>query len=409
MTATSNKKKLSLAYLNTLTFSCVQMVLYTTIPYISDQTGVLTANIIGAISIGSFIFAFMGPYWATKSDHLGRKKVLGFGMLGMTLSFMLLSAIFIFNNELSLMTKIVMVYLARIIYGFLCSAIVPVSQAWQLDLIEKTSRIKILTRNSMCLNLGRILGPILILAKQVNFEYVIYSAATWVFVLSIFNFIAVSDNKVLMQKPAEKFNWKEIKDNWKKSIHESLMPILLAMIFTAFVGVLHSFLGHHLKVVLNISGQEATIMFAKIVLALSVLAILFQQLSIQIFKAAWKPRVLIGAVSMIIGTVLMMESNSELNIWISIGFIAIATAFIPPAYLALTSHSKENNVFGKKLGLASIAHSFGYALGMGLIAISMKLHLVSESFVVFLISFSILLLSILMVIRIKTKEERVHV
>ena len=46
-----------IAYLNTLTFACVQMVLYTTIPYIAEQTGVLTANIIAAISAGSFIFA----------------------------------------------------------------------------------------------------------------------------------------------------------------------------------------------------------------------------------------------------------------------------------------------------------------------------------------------------------------
>ena len=73
------------------------MVLYTTIPYIAEETGVVTSNIIAAIGVGSFIFSFMGPFWATKSDRLGRKRVLSFGMFGMALSFMLLASIFIFK------------------------------------------------------------------------------------------------------------------------------------------------------------------------------------------------------------------------------------------------------------------------------------------------------------------------
>ena len=67
---------LLIAYLNSLTFSCVQMILYTTIPYIAEKTGVVTANIIAAISVGSLIFSVMGPFWANKSDTFGRKKVL---------------------------------------------------------------------------------------------------------------------------------------------------------------------------------------------------------------------------------------------------------------------------------------------------------------------------------------------
>ena len=389
-------KPIYIAYLNTFTFSCIQMVLYTTIPYISEQTGVLTANIIAAIGIGSFIFSFMGPFWAAKSDKLGRKRVLSFGMFGMALSFTLLALIFIFNDELSLTLKVSLIYMSRILYGLLCSAIVPVSQAWQLDLFDNKDHLKVLTRNSMCLNLGRITGPILVLIKQVNFEFVIYSATIWIYLLAGFVFFT-SSIKNSYEREIININFKMILEKWKLSIKESARPILLAMIFTSFIGILHSFLGHHIKTILDISGQEATLMFAKIILVLSIVVIMLQQLSIMLFASNWKPRVLVGSLSIVIGTYIMMVSDTELMIWVSIGFVSIATALIPPAYLSLTSNSKENsdktNVFGKKLGLASVAHSLGYAIGAGLIAISMKMKMIPESYVVFFVSGSILILS----------------
>ena len=156
MKTTSINQQLLIAYLNTMTFSCVQILLYTTIPYIADTTLLQTATIIGSISVGSFIFAGMGPFWAAKSDTWGRKRVLSLGMLGMGFSFLLLSALFLFNQELSMTMKISMIYGSRVIYGLLASAVVPVSQAWQLDLIDTKDKMKVLTRNSMCLNVGRI-------------------------------------------------------------------------------------------------------------------------------------------------------------------------------------------------------------------------------------------------------------
>ena len=392
-----NSKKITLAYLNSLTFSAIQMVLYTTIPYIAEKTGVTTANIIAAISVGSLIFAFMGPFWAAKSDALGRGKVLSIGMLGMTLSFLLFSALFLLNTSLPLTVKIAMVFAARILYGLLASAVVPVSQAWQLDLIPNEVKLRVLTKNSMCLNLGRILGPILVLAKGVNFELVIYASTLWLSFLATTVFL-LRHSSTPQQGSTERIELKKVLKRWKENFKESRNPILLALTFTAFIGILHSFLGHHLKTVLNITGQEATLLFAKIILFLSVVAVILQQLSVMVFKSRWQPRVLLGPTSLIVGTIIMMTSNNETSIWIAIAFIAVATAFIPPVYLSLTSESRHNsektNIFGKKLGLASVAHSLGYALGAGLIALSLKLHLVSNAVVVFLISFLIAMVSI---------------
>lgn len=399
-------KPIYLAYLNTFTFSCIQMVLYTTIPYITQETGVATSNIVAAISVGSLVFTFMGPFWAAKSDKIGRKRVLSFGMFGMMISFALLSSLFLFNSSLSMTFKVLFVFLSRIVYGLLCSSIVPVSQAWQLDYYSESNHLKVLTRNSICLNLGRILGPILILLKQVDFELVIYASTVWVLILATFVFLT-SKNTDTTPSGKEAPSLKSVLESWKVSFLESYMPILLAMIFTGFVGVLYSFLGHHLKVVLHIDGQAASLMFAKIILFLSFAAALVQYTSNLFLKSNWKIRLSIGSLSIVVGTYLMMWSSSEFMIWVSIAFISVASGLIPPVYLALTSRSAKTSetVFGKKLGLASVAHSFGYAIGIGLIAISMKQQILSSSFVVFIISAAILIVSILLI----TKNRRDYV
>lgn len=383
MTKMTNRALL-LAYLNTLTFSCIQILLYTTIPYISEETKVSVPSIIGSISVGSFIFAFMGPFWASKSDTWGRKRVLSFGMLGMGFSFLLLSSLFLFNHHLAANAKLTIIYISRIIYGFLASAVVPVSQAWQLDLIDTKDKLKVLTRNSMCLNVGRVLGPLLVLFKKVDFEHIIYFGTAWIFLLSL-SCLASSYSKGNKQTNAQETQ--PLTYQWKELIKESILPIFLALIFTSFIGILHSTLGHHLKETFNIRGDEASVLMAKIVLASSLFALLIQQTSQLVFKRDWKKRLITGAASLILGSFILSAAITLMNIWIGIAFISIGLALIPPVYMALISHSNaQENVTGKKIGFASIAHSLGYAVGAGLIAISMKMNLLSNMTVILIVS-----------------------
>lgn len=369
-----------IAYLNTLTFSCIQILLYTTIPYISEQTAVTTASIIGSISVGSFIFAFMGPFWASKSDIWGRKRVLSFGMLGMGLSFLCLSSLFLFNDLFSVQIKIAIIYLSRVIYGLLASAVVPVSQAWQLDLIDTKDKLKVLTRNSMCLNVGRVLGPVLVLVKKVDFEHIIYFGTTWIFILAISCLLTSKNTK---QKTNADRETLPTSYEWKALIKESMLPIVLALIFTSFIGILHSTLGHHLKETFSIKGDEASVLMAKIVLLSSIFALLIQQTSQWVFKRDWKKRLIVGSSGLVGGSFILSAAATLTSIWIGIAFISVGLALIPPVYMALISHTTSTaNVTGKKIGFASVAHSLGYAVGAGLIAISMKMNLVSNMTVI---------------------------
>lgn len=385
MKFSSTNQSLSIAYMNTLTFSVVQTILYTTIPYISEKTSLQTASILGAISAGSFIFAFMGPFWSSNSDNWGRKRVISIGMLGMFFSFVLLCALFLFNNQLSMAAKIAIIFASRIIYGALVSAVVPVSQAWQLDLIDTKDKLKVLTRNSMCLNVGRVLGPVLILVKKVDFEHMIYAGTVWVLFLALGCMVnstpekkTVTDNNSKIEIP--KYKWSEL-------FKESMLPIFLALIFTSFIGVLHSTLGHHLKETFALKGDQASVLMAKMVLTSSLFALVLQQCSQWIFKREWKLRLITGAAGLIIGSFVLDTAGTVPAAWAALMIITIGLALIPPVYMALISHSSaQTNVTGKKIGFASVAHSLGYAVGSGLIALSMKFNIVSNMTVISFIS-----------------------
>src|SRR5690606_33648195 len=140
---------------------------------------------------------------------------------------------------------------------------------------------------------GRVLGPVLILTKQVNFELVIYVAAIWLAL--VFIGLVVFTENTPHPTTAKKAPLKEILNKWRQLALAAKGPILLSLIFTSFTGIMHSFLGHHLKVTLTLSGAEASVLMAQMVLALSFMAIIVQQLSLFIPVSKWRLRLFVGA------------------------------------------------------------------------------------------------------------------
>lgn len=239
----------------------------------------------------------------------------------------------------------------------------------------------------MCLNVGRVLGPVLILIQKVDFEHMIYAGTLWVLMLALgclFTSTPASIKSASTEAP--KFNFKTIAAEWNALFKESILPIFLALIFTSFIGVLHSTLGHHLKETLNIRGDQASVQMAKLVLGSSIFALFIQQTSQWIFKRDWKLRLITGASALILGSFVLNAAGTLNGIWGALMLISVGLALIPPVYMALISASAKENVTGKKIGFASIAHSLGYAFGAGMIALSMKLNIVSNMTVISFIS-----------------------
>jgi vacuolar-type H+-ATPase subunit I/STV1 len=242
----------------------------------------------------------------------------------------------------------------------------------------------------MCLNLGRLLGPIIVLFKKVNFDHLIYVSTGIILTLAIFEIFSTKEHNENI-KGKHSFSIA----HYKRLIQASVLPIFLALIFTSFIGILHSTLGHHLKVIFNIRGEVATIFMAKIVIVISLIGLSAQFVSQRLPKAKWKWTLNIGALALLVGAFLLNSAHTINSVWRAVGILGVGLALIPPVYLALISKKNTNeNIYGKQVGLASVAHSLGYALGAGIMALSLKLNLISITFAIVLVSIFTLLITL---------------
>ncbi|KAA0546075.1 TCR/Tet family MFS transporter [Bacillus sp. BGMRC 2118] len=106
------------------------------------QLGLLMA----VYSLMQFLFA---PMWGKISDQIGRKPVIMIGIFGLSLSFFLMA----FSTELW------MLFVARIIGGFLSSANMPTVMAYVADVTSEEDRGKGMGIIGASVGLGFIFGP----------------------------------------------------------------------------------------------------------------------------------------------------------------------------------------------------------------------------------------------------------
>lgn len=386
----------TLANLNTITFSAVQILLFTMLPFISEALNLSLSLVIGTFSLGSFLFLWSGPYWSAKSDFSGRMKILNIGMIAQLFSFLILFLLILCSKYLSEATTIALLVISRIIYGAFSSAIIPVSQALQLDQSAKEAYLKSMLSNSMSLNVGRMLGPLYVLLNGDSPESLMKGVLIWMASLVLANFICkkLETKSRLVQKEKITFDFSMITRDLK-------WVFLLALLFTCFIGTLHNTFGIHIKELFLLSAPETSILMAKILLGSSVMAIASQFLSKKFFNDPWQGPLLIGAFTLFCGAMGFALGTTNIQIWLSMMTVSIGIAMIPPSYLTLTTFFSPEKERGKKFGMINAANTIGYTIGGVFTAFTLK---VFSHNLALIITTSVLVTAIVLTIIILQKK-----
>lgn len=363
------KKMLSyLANLNTITFSAVQILLFTMFPYIAESLDLSLSLVIGIFSLGSFLFLWSAPYWSSKSDFSGRMKILNIGMIGQLISFSILFLLILYSSHLPKFATITFLIISRIIYGAFSSAIIPVSQALQLDLSIKEAYLKSMLSNSMSLNIGRMLGPIYVLVNGDSPIGLMKGVLFWIIFIVVSNFACKNfeTKPVLIQKDVMTFDWSLIGKELK-------WVFILALLFTCFIGTLHNTFGLHIKELFLLNSADTAILMAKFLLGSSIMAVVSQILSKKYFNDPWQGPLIIGAFTLFCGAMGFALGTTTAQIWLSMMVISIGIAMIPPCYLTLMTFFSPEKERGKKFGMINAANTVGYTVGGFLTAATLKL------------------------------------
>lgn len=365
-----------LANLNTITFSALQILLFTLLPYLAETMHVSLSTVVATFSAGSFLFLWSSPYWAARSDKSGRQPILIAGLAGLGVSTLMLWSLTRWGEKIGPLAVTVVLILSRVVYGLMASAIIPVAQALQVDMSESKSAMKAMISNSMSLNIGRSLGPIyVLLSGGQNMDRVLVGFLLWIVILIGANVWALRLQAPQMKTAAAQ----EVGASaWDLAFNRMRWVFLLAVLFTSFIGILNSSLAVILKHSFSLSSQDSGVLMAKLLLVSSGIAVVTQLLGRMLFKNPWQGALVIGALTLLAGSVLLQVMNMESQLWTAIVFLSVGIALVPPCYLTLMTMVDPQHVgLGRKAGIVSAANTIGYAVGGALAAVTLKIKIFS--------------------------------
>src|SRR5690349_7837862 len=123
MSETISREQSTFLNLNVLTFASTQILLFTLFPYLSEKLQLPLSTVIASFTLGTVLFLWGAPFWSSKSEQLGKEKVMAIGLFGLFISFAIIALLITFSSHLSEELILVGLIFSRIIYGGVASSI----------------------------------------------------------------------------------------------------------------------------------------------------------------------------------------------------------------------------------------------------------------------------------------------
>jgi MFS family permease len=345
-----------IAYFTSAMFSASQALLFVMYPILSDRLGLSLSQVVACFTAGSFLFLWGGPYWAQRSDADGRAKILQWGQFAVFFSLLILAflllRVFVFSEGLSFIILLV----SRLIYGALGSAVVPVAQAIVVDESHPEDRTKALTTNSMFLNTGRLLGPVVaLLLMALSPLYLIGLSLLVLLGLMMFTKKCVAAEAKGQRSPFS------MTDIWPRK-KEGQPIFLLAFLTTAFLGIFQSSLAAYLQTSFQLSSEAASHLMAKLLIVGALVTVGVQFIARGKLKDPWQGSLPLGAFSLFLGVLILQTPLFMSALYIAVALMSVGIALLTPSYTsAMSFHYNKDQ--GRAAGGLSAAHTLGYSVG----------------------------------------------
>ena len=323
-------------------FGIVQFLVISIYPLLARNLNLDLATIILSFTLGSLCFVFSSPFWATKSDVIGRQRVISLGLVGLALSFLVL--IFLSSLNLSSTWNITILLLSRIFYGLTASSIVTGVQLWWKD--EPGDDARKMINHSMSLNLGRLIAPIIVLLTQGHLMMILWVIFSITLILAII--MGLQENKLKTSSNPTGFKFQ-------------FFPAQKLILASAlFIGLIHSNLASEIMKNFNFDVQVTSLLTSKLLILSSLVAFISQLIARRVKSLGVNHILKIGLVTWIISGICFSYLNHEIFLWLAVFFFSVGISLFLPGILALQKTSSE---VGSTNSLIPLGMSLGGALG----------------------------------------------
>lgn len=363
-----------------------QSTLFAATPQFIATTGLSTIQWSVLLSMPTLLFLVLSPRWGRWADRRGAGHIIRYSVIGLAFSMVSLAAVWLLGNSLSFAPWLwfFAIAISRVLYGISASGVMPLCQSLAIEIGEAENlkqdshenlspkkqgdnSLKRLGFVSASLSIGRLCGPLLLLAlaTQVSWILNLFTLAGLIVALVVVRF-SVRNSKVSHDSKvnAQSFQPENLAapEEPQHQANKSLQVYLgLAFGVTFYVGYLQFVLGP-LFLDWMASADEATVMLSVTMSIVAVVALLCQIFVVK--RLNWRSSVvLVGLALMLLitSTGLSFVETPNAILWFLVP-MALSIALFTPIYsrraMALSQQAK-----GQISGRLAVAHTAGYPIG----------------------------------------------
>lgn len=341
--------------LSTFTFGGAQALMIAFYPIIAEALGVDLSIVLYCVSVGTFLFIIGSPLWSNTSKYLTRYRVMHIGIGGLIASWLLILLVMYYQSG-NQAVNIAIFLISQLLYGLIASATGPAAQAIQMQLVEANQSVRASFIQNLSLNIGRAVGYALVVFFYQYVSDVLIGYAAWMILLYFVMLTTRQKNYIVSELP-------ETKRPWRTEIADIKWLILIAVLYACYLETLILSLTSLIKQQFLVGTLFASGFSAKILLMLSVGMFAGQYLGKRIITESQHIGYMIGVLSLFIGSLLLVNVTSIVNLWVALGVIVIGLGILPPLYLSLLRTTETTYHYGRRVGLIAVSHTIGYSMG----------------------------------------------
>lgn len=347
--------------LGLITYGIGQSVLFIVFQPLVEKVGLGLSEFGFIMSLSNLALALSAVYWGKKSDRVGRKPMLIFGLFGYALGTLMVALCLEWGlrgspDPLMLFGALL---LARLVYGSLASAINPSATAYMADTTTRAKRARGMALIGMTSGVGTLLGPILggtfAFISPIAPMYVAVGLALLAIVLVMAGLKEPDKHQSMQQGEAGKLSWNDSR----------IFPFLLLlgffwMSFTMIQIITAFYIEKHIGIE-GVTNVQQAMMWALIAMAIA--AVLMQVGVIQMLKITTRTMFRVGLPVFVLGLVVLYISDGLPLLCVAFALMGASMALANAGIAGAASLSVAPNEQGMVGGLLSAAPILGMVAG----------------------------------------------
>lgn len=331
---------------------------FAVMPPIGREMGLIEDQIGLIITASAFMFMITAPLWGARSEVIGRRKVIlfGLGSYGITTCLFAYVIQLRLDGTIAMMTSFLLLLLLRCIFTSTISGIFPASQAFIADITTPEERTSGMAIVGVSMGLGMIAGPgIAALAGSFDLVLPFYAVALLSVVAGVWAWRHIKE----IPQP----HHDEHHERHNASIRSFLPFFAVSVLAMANLSCMQQASGFYFQDLYSLTAAETVKRTGPALMASAFGSVAAQMLVVR--RLGWTPLQLLrtGAPLTAIGIGLMLSTTYYPFLVLGMGVFGVGQGMLIPGNVASLSLRAGAHEQGRAAGLNTSAQGCGFVIG----------------------------------------------